>query len=98
MTIDEIKNKLSESEIKKYLNSNAIIHISIAGSYARENYNDSSDIDLIVEIDESTLTTNYFTLPRYLESKLWKHIDLIDKDYINPHIKNSLLSHTVSVW
>ena len=98
MTIDEIKNKLSEIETKRYLNNNAIVHISIAGSYARKNNNETSDIDLIVEVDESTLTTNYFTLPRYLESRLWKHIDLIDKDYINPHIKNSLLSHTVSVW
>lgn len=98
MTVDDIKKKLSESDVQNYLKSNAIEHVSIAGSYARKNNNSNSDIDLIVEINESQLTTNYFSIPRYLEEKLGRHIDLIDKDYINRHIKTSLLSHTILVW
>jgi predicted nucleotidyltransferase len=98
MSVHDVVASLQNTTIKKYLMDHAIRHISIGGSFARWNYIDSSDIDLIVEVDDDTVGTNYFTLPRYLESKLGRKIDLIDKDYINIHIKESLLSHVIPVW
>ena len=98
MSVHDIVTSLQNKAIKKYLMDHAILHVAIGGSFAKWEEKQDSDIDLIVEVDADTVWTDYFSLPRYLEWKLWRKIDLIDKDYINTHIKSSLLSHTISVW
>jgi predicted nucleotidyltransferase len=98
MQLSTILSLLQQRDIKKYLNQHAIRHLWIVWSYARGNETKDSDIDIMVDVDEQKLTTDYFSLPRYLEQKLWRPIDLIDKDYINIHVKSSLLSSSILVW
>jgi predicted nucleotidyltransferase len=98
MSIQHILDILQDKKVKQYLHNHAIRHLSVGGSFAKGNAREDSDIDLIVTVDPSMVGTDYFSLPRYLQEKLGRPIDLIDADYINKHIKESLLSHTVKVW
>jgi predicted nucleotidyltransferase len=98
MSVQDIITTLQEKTVKQHLKDHAIVHVAIGGSFATWKNKQNSDIDLIVEVDDNTVGTDYFSLPRYLEWKLWRKIDLIDKDYINTHVKSSVLSHTISVW
>lgn len=98
MSLEDIIHTLTDKEVKAYLHTHAINHVRVVGSTSRNEQTQFSDIDLLVEVNESTITTDYFGIPRYLEGKLGRKIDLIDKDYINIHVKPSLLSSMVAVW
>lgn len=52
--------------------------IAIFGSYARDEQQEDSDVDILVSTKIKTLN-NYFSLLDYLESKIQKKIDLVTK-------------------
>jgi predicted nucleotidyltransferase len=52
--------------------------IALFGSYARNEANHDSDIDILVKLKERSLT-NYFNLLDFLEEKLHSKIDLVTK-------------------
>jgi len=52
-----------------------VTHIAIFGSYSREDYNQYSDVDIIVEF-EKPIGYKYFELADYLESILQCKVDL----------------------
>jgi uncharacterized protein len=72
--------------------------IDIFGSYARNQANEKSDIDLLV-----TYLTNdydYFTiirLKKYLRRKLHIKVDVVSKEFLNRHIKDEVLKEAIPV-
>ena len=65
--------------------------IALFGSYAKENANANSDIDLLVDIAKEKKTfRNFMALCYYLEELLGKKVELVTKQslspYIGPHI------------
>jgi len=84
-----IKMKEKETIIHKlkmempFLNKEfGVSHIGIFGSYAFDNFNDSSDIDLLVKF-EKPLGFHFFELADYLEKLLGKKVDIITSEGIN---------------
>ncbi len=72
--------------------------IEIFGSYARNEASEKSDIDLLVtystkEYDHSTV----FALKNYLKKELHVKVDIITKEFLNPHIKDQVLKEAVPV-
>jgi hypothetical protein len=85
----EIIEKLSE--LKPYLFKEfAVTQIGIFGSYANNTFTETSDIDLIVEL-EKPIGWKFLTLEIYLESIFNKKIDLVTKDALKAQIKDSIL-------
>ncbi|MEQ6377467.1 nucleotidyltransferase family protein [Bacillaceae bacterium S4-13-56] len=91
---------LSQQEILKELSKNlkvwkdkyGIKNIALFGSYSREEQNESSDIDLLVEFEKSTLTfDNYMDLKITLEDLFQKKVDLVIFDDIKPALKESIV-------
>jgi len=56
-------------EHKKDIEKYGIVKIGIFGSMARGDFNENSDVDVLVEFDKTTLH-NYMGLKIYLEKKL----------------------------
>lgn len=87
----EILKKLSENFVywkEKY----GVKRIGLFGSYSREDYKESSDIDVIVEFNDDYLSfDNYMDLKFYLEDLFQKPIDLVIIDDIKPALKQSIL-------
>ena len=77
--IDRFKNILEQKKVK-------ITKIILFGSYARGNYNDSSDIDLIV-ISDDFATMNY-----------WERIDFLSEAIYEIFEPIEALSFTPSEW
>ena len=77
--IDRFRNILEQKKVK-------IAKIILFGSYARGNYNDSSDIDLIVISDDFT-TMNY-----------WERIDFLSGAIYEIFEPIEALSFTSSEW
>lgn len=66
--------------------------IGVFGSYVHEEQKENSDIDLLVEFNDSHLSfDNYIELKLELEDHFQKSIDLVIVDDIKPALKPSIL-------
>lgn len=66
--------------------------LGLFGSYARNEQNPDSDVDLLVEIDNPNLTLFEFVeLRRYLSELLGIEVDLVEKATLKPAIGARIL-------
>jgi predicted nucleotidyltransferase len=77
----------------------SIYHLSsigVFGSYADNKQTDDSDIDFIVEFDADALDIFdlKYGLREYLKSLFNKDIDLANKRYLKPYIRQAILETT----
>nr|WP_075983602.1 nucleotidyltransferase family protein [Bacillus massilionigeriensis] len=85
--LDELSENLSEWK-EKY----GVKRMGLIGSYSHEEQKESSDIDVIVEFNESDLSfDNYMGLIITLEDHFQKPIDLVILDDIKPALKSNIL-------
>lgn len=93
---------IKSNEILTYLANNKsrfsedyhITRIGIFGSFAREEQNDNSDIDLIVEFEDGTddLYGIKQKLREEIQSKFNLHVDICREKYIKPVFRENILS------
>lgn len=94
MTREEILELLKASLPK--LRKCGVREIGLFGSIARNEQNEKSDVDILVDLERHTLDS-YMDLLFYLEDRLGCKIDLVMKDSLKPSIKDSVISETVYV-
>lgn len=83
--------KEHESEIKeKY----SVAKIGVFGSYVRGEERTSSDIDILVEFDKSTLH-NFMGLIFYLEELFGKKVHLVTNNALSPYIRPTVENEVV---
>lgn len=83
--------KEHEHEIKdKY----SVHKIGVFGSYARGEEKESSDIDILVEFDESTLH-NFMGLVFYLEELFGKEVHLVTNNALSPYMRPNIEKEVV---
>jgi predicted nucleotidyltransferase len=77
------------TELKRLCNVYSIKSMYAFGSVCTDNFNDNSDIDLLISFDNLTIeqyTDNYFDLHYNLQDLFNRKIDLItDKSLSNPY-------------
>jgi len=90
ITKDDIISKLNE--LKPMLKKEyAIREIGIFGSFADNSYNETSDIDILVDLDRP-IGWKFFTLELYLEKVFGRKIDLVTKNALKDQLKSDILS------
>jgi len=91
---------LSQQEILDELSKNlntwkekyGVKRMGLFGSYSREEQKESSDIDVIVDFFDNSLSfDNYMDLKFNLEDHFQKRVDLVILDDIKPVLKPSIL-------
>ena len=92
--IDKIKSKQAE------LINAWIVHLQIFGSFARGDFDNNSDIDLLYEFDAKQDNTWRWVFGVYniLENITQKKIDLISSKFIDNSIKESVLSNVINIY
>ena len=86
MTKNEILIFLKQQ--KSFLQSNfGVLKIGLFGSYARNEQNINSDIDIAVELNKEDKADNYFGLLHFLEDNLNSKIDLGIESALKSSIK-----------
>ena len=86
--IDQIKSLCKKYDVKRF---------SAFGSVTREDFNDDSDIDLIVDFKETDpikYTDLYFQFKENLENLLQRQIDLIEERGLRNHFFKKELDKT----
>ncbi len=88
--------KKNKSLFKKNYN---VTKIGLFGSYARNEYTEKSDIDILIELDSHTndIFEKKQELRKYLEENLHKNVDICREKYIKPYVKKEILKEAVYV-
>jgi uncharacterized protein len=71
--------------------------IGLAGSYARNEAREDSDIDIIVEIKSANKFRSFFNLLYYLQDSLGEKIDLATESSLKPLVRESILKDVLYV-
>lgn len=85
--IEEIKRK-----ILPVLRQHGVIKAAVFGSFVRAEDKESSDLDLLVELEEEKSLLDLAALKVELEELLKMKVDVITYDSIHPLLKNRILS------
>jgi uncharacterized protein len=85
------KNELKD-HLKTILLNNDVIRASFFGSYARNDYNENSDLDILIEFKDGNKSLfDLIGIKQEIEEKLKLKVDLLTYDSINPKLKNYIL-------
>ncbi|MDZ7724075.1 MAG: nucleotidyltransferase family protein [candidate division KSB1 bacterium] len=76
-----------------------ISKIGIFGSFARNEEDDKSDIDIILEFEPGTrnIYEKKTDLKSFLQSRFHRNVDLCREKYIKPYIKNYIQKEAIYV-
>ena len=89
--LDEIINK-----IIPVLKKHGIKKAGLFGSYARGDFNQNSDIDLLVEINKHGFSLlDFIGIKLNIEDETGKKVDLVEYKTIKPLIKNEILKNEI---
>ncbi|MCI4438641.1 nucleotidyltransferase family protein [archaeon] len=89
--MEEIKPSLKE----KY----GVKKIGVFGSYVRGEEKEESDLDVLVEFEESKSLSllDFIRLENYLSDELGIKVDLVEKDSLKPRIRKHVLEEVEDV-
>ncbi len=71
--------------------------IGIFGSYVRGEQKKRSDIDILVELNDSVTLIDFMRLEGYLRELFGTRVDLVMKDALKPYIGKRILAEVVYV-
>lgn len=71
--------------------------IGIFGSFVRGEEKDTSDLDILVELERPVGLIKFVSLQNYLSDELGEKVDLVMKSALKPRIKKDILSEVVYV-
>lgn len=74
------------NDIVDFLKRKGATKVAVFGSYARDEENHKSDLDLIVEFPDDMSLLKFVRIERELSEKIGIKIDLLTEEYISPYL------------
>ncbi len=93
MNIQSIKIKITP-----ILKDQGVIKAAVFGSYATGEAKQSSDVDLLVELDDEKSLFDLIGLKLDMEDKLKKKVDLLTYNAIHPLLKDIILNEQQVIY
>jgi predicted nucleotidyltransferase len=75
----------------------SVSYLGVFGSYVRGEQTDKSDLDVLLEFDETPGLLKYIELEYYLSDLLGVKVDLVTKTGLKPNVGKRVLDEVVSV-
>jgi predicted nucleotidyltransferase len=85
------------SQIKPILLKYGVTKSDLFGSYARGDFNDQSDIDLLVDVPDGTSLFDIIYLKNDLEKTLGREVDVVTYDSVDKYLKPYIFQDIVSI-
>ena len=98
--MNKINKELKKIKLRiiKILRKNKVNQAGIFGSYSRGEQKKNSDIDIVVRIDDKSMSLlGFIGLKLKLENALGKKVDLIEYSALKPLIKNRILNEEIKI-
>jgi predicted nucleotidyltransferase len=94
----EILDFLKENR-KFLLDTYHITNIGLFGSFAREEQNNASDVDILIDIENDTKNIHdlKLSLKDYLSNAFNRNVDLAREKYLKPYAKKYILKDVLYV-
>jgi hypothetical protein len=93
---EEFRDELAS--MKPYLRREyGVSEIGLFGSYVRHEQTEASDLDVLVEFEESVSLFDIVRLENELAERLGVNVDLVTKDSLKPRIKARVTDDLVYV-
>jgi predicted nucleotidyltransferase len=93
MTVEELKQKVSPILLKY-----KVKRASFFGSVAKQTDSPTSDVDILVELDDSISLLDFIGIKLEIEDILHRNVDLVEYDTIKPALKESILNNQVPIY
>ena len=93
LTVSKIKSAVAKA-CQKYGVKSAYLF----GSYAKNTANDSSDVDLIVDLGEMTTRKAYFGFLDDLESELGTEVEVGTRESVSPNLFNLIQGDMILLY
>lgn len=93
-TVSDIK-KIITREKPKLSREYGVSRIGVFGSFALGDYNDTSDIDILVDFKKTIGLFKFIELEDYLSEKLGRKVDLVSKNGLKKYIKGNILNSVI---
>ena len=87
-----MRGELPALSAKYHVNS-----MEVFGSYARQEQNEESDLDLLVTFNETPGLLKFVELENHLSDLLGIKVDLVMKDALKPNIGQQIIKEAVTV-
>ncbi len=71
--------------------------LGVFGSYVRHEENQNSDVDILVDFNETPSLLKFIELENYLTDLLGVKVDLVMQDALKPGIEKQVLSEAVQI-
>lgn len=81
------------STIKPILQKYGVTKSDLFGSYARGDFNDQSDVDILVDIPKGTSLFDLIYLKEDLEKSLAKKVDIVTYRSVNKHVSKYIFEN-----
>ena len=75
----------------------SVRQLSVFGSVARGQADESSDVDILVEFDKKANFDRFMDLKFYLEDLLGRQIDLVTRNALRPRLKQRIEREIIHV-
>jgi predicted nucleotidyltransferase len=72
---------------RQALKNFGVVRLALFGSFARDEANEHSDIDMLVRFDSIPTSKDYFGLQFYLEDLLGRPVDLVTDKALRPELR-----------
>ena len=83
-----------EARLKQWLSNQPSIHIAILlGSFAKQSSNETSDVDLAIELNQALSTEKKLKLLQSLSTLTDRKIDLVDLKTVGEPLLNQIIQH-----
>ncbi|NCO12733.1 MAG: hypothetical protein AUJ41_00550 [Candidatus Pacebacteria bacterium CG1_02_43_31] len=73
-----------------------ITKASLFGSYAKNNFDQNSDVDILIQPPKN-MGLSFINLHLELENKLNKKVDLVSYNGINKHLRSYILENQIKI-
>ncbi|SFV60435.1 nucleotidyltransferase [hydrothermal vent metagenome] len=96
MYLQDLKNSIAS--LKPYIQKKYNVgKIYIFGSYAREEQNEQSDIDILIDFDKTPDLLTFIELEEFLSNRLHKSVDLVPKRKLKPQLRDTILKEAIAI-
>ncbi|MEX2401272.1 MAG: nucleotidyltransferase family protein [Rhodothermales bacterium] len=95
-SISEIQEMLHQ-EFPSLSSRYNVSSIGLFGSYVRHEQRDESDLDVLVEFDETPSLLKFIELENHLSDLLGIQVDLVMKDALKPRVRPRIMDEIVMI-
>jgi uncharacterized protein len=89
---------IDRTKIADICQKNDITFLGVFGSYARGDYDQESDIDLLVRFSSAKSLLDLVRIQRELAQRIGKTVDLLTEASISPYLKDRIIASLKTVY